>query len=306
MRAVDLFCGAGGFSVGATSAGAEIVWAANHWGPAVETHQRNHPGVPHCTQDLRQADWSELPPFDTLLGSPACQGHSSAGRPGRAHSTRARMKHEDDRSTAFAIIDCVDVCEPQDIIIENVPEFRSWRLYPEWKAMLRRVGYELEEHILNAADFGVPQERKRLFILGRLGGPPPSVEPPDVVVKPVSAILDEDGRWAPVASKPEKVQARVAKGREKWGRTFLTQHTTNHPGRPLDRPIGTITTASGHWNLVDGDNIRPLSTAELARAHGFPEWYTFDDRSSVATRLIGNAVCPPVAEHLVKRIKETR
>jgi DNA (cytosine-5)-methyltransferase 1 len=81
MRAVDLFAGLGGFTEGATRAGVQVVWAANHWKAAVDVHARNHPHTDHACQDLRQADWGSVPAHDLLLASPACQGHSRTCRP---------------------------------------------------------------------------------------------------------------------------------------------------------------------------------------------------------------------------------
>lgn len=72
LRAVDLFAGWGGFTLGAQQAGLEVVWASNHWPLAVQTHELNHPNTLHECQDLRQADWTKLPTFDVLLASPAC------------------------------------------------------------------------------------------------------------------------------------------------------------------------------------------------------------------------------------------
>jgi DNA (cytosine-5)-methyltransferase 1 len=76
VKAVDLFAGWGGFTLGANQAGLDVVYAANHWQTAVDVHERNHPNAVHACQDLRQADWSALPAYDVLLASPACQGHS--------------------------------------------------------------------------------------------------------------------------------------------------------------------------------------------------------------------------------------
>ena len=69
---IDLFAGAGGFSEGARDAGCRVVWAANHWQAAVETHAANHPHTDHACQDLHQADWTAVPRHDLLLASPAC------------------------------------------------------------------------------------------------------------------------------------------------------------------------------------------------------------------------------------------
>jgi DNA (cytosine-5)-methyltransferase 1 len=94
---VDLFAGLGGFSTGATQAGARVVWAANHWRAAVDLHAANHPGTEHACQDLHQTDWSTVPAHDILLASPACQGHSHARGKERPH-------HDAQRSTAWAVV----------------------------------------------------------------------------------------------------------------------------------------------------------------------------------------------------------
>ena len=78
MRVVDLFAGLGGATAGAEQAGARVVWAANHNPLAVKYHAANHPLAVHVCQDLKQADWSEVPEHDLLWASPSCQGHSSA------------------------------------------------------------------------------------------------------------------------------------------------------------------------------------------------------------------------------------
>jgi DNA (cytosine-5)-methyltransferase 1 len=83
---------------------------------------------------------------------------------------------------------------------------------------------------------------------------------------------------------------------------FLTQHVTNHPGRSLERPIGTITTKQ-QWALVDDDQIRMLTITELRRAMGFPEEYDLPSTKELAGRMLGNAVCPPVASELVRQVK---
>lgn len=76
MRVVDYFAGLGGFTLGATRAGCDVVAAINHWPLAVDFHARNHPGVAHACEDLTRFDPSRLDGFDILAASPACQGHS--------------------------------------------------------------------------------------------------------------------------------------------------------------------------------------------------------------------------------------
>jgi DNA (cytosine-5)-methyltransferase 1 len=300
MRGVDIFSGAGGFSQSAQDVGINIVFAANHWPLAVETHAMNHPETEHACQDLRQADWSALPEFDLMLAAPACQGHSRASQP------RRRGYHDALRATALAIVDCADVCTPSAIVVENVPDFTRWRLYGWWRDGLERLGYHLEEHFLVASHFGVAQRRRRLFIVATRPGVHVGELVPATTEPPFEPLLESvpDDAWKDISNASPSVQRRIAAGRDRHGERFLTQHTTGHQGVPLHEPIRTITTAPCHWNLVAGDRYRALTGRELARGMGFPDSFTWPDNLRIAdvTRLLGNAVCPPVGAALLERV----
>lgn len=301
MKAVDLFAGWGGFTLGAEAAGVDVVWAGNHWVLAVDAHTANHPETQHVCQDLRQADWTKLPEYDILLASPACQGHSQASQPKR------RPYHDKLRATAWSVVDCADVTEPKAIVVENVPDFRRWRLYKIWRAALTEMGYQIDELEVMATEHGVPQRRKRLFVVAWKNRERPNLfgltnrfmrEPafgPQIE-------WDAPG-WRPVSSASAKVQERVQNGRENHGPKFLTQHVTNHPGVGLHEPIRTITTGD-QWAIVKGDVYRPLTVRETARAMGFPDDYRWPAGASRRDKIkgLGNAVCPPVATAIVKRL----
>jgi DNA (cytosine-5)-methyltransferase 1 len=302
MRTVDLFAGWGGFSLGAERAGAEVILAANHWRLAVDAHKANHPHAEHLCQDLNQANFYDFPDMDLLLASPACQGHSTASQPKR------RRYHDALRSTAWAVVSCADAKEPEAIVVENVVDFRRWRLYPAWCEALRCLGYTLEEHVAMASRFGVPQRRKRLIITAVKARHGLRLQLPDAPEPGFGDCIDwsETRGWAPVSSKPFKVQERIAKARRLGrGETFLTQYVTNHPGVPLDEPIRTITTKA-QWALVHGDQIRMLNVLEHARAMGFPDDYRWPEGVSKEMQIkgLGNAVCPPVAEWFTGQIME--
>lgn len=298
MRAIDLFAGFGGFTTGAMAAGVDVVWAANHWPTAVAVHAANHPGVEHACQDLRQADWSALPRFDLLLASPACQGHSSASQPKR------RLYHDAMRATAWAVVDCADVTSPRAIVVENVLDFRRWRLFPEWLAALGKLGYRITEHRVCAADYGVPQLRERLFLIAHKRKA--VALPLRLAVRPPFApcIETTSKGWRHVSRASEGAQARIAAGR-RLGSRYLVQHTTGHRGVPIDEPIRTVTTKD-QWILVDGDQYRSLTLREYARAMGFPDAYRWPAELARAdvVKGLGNAVCPPVATALIDVVAE--
>lgn len=297
MRAVDLFAGWGGFTEGATQAGVQVQWAANHWPLAVEAHALNHPHAKHVCQDLRQADWTQLPAYDLLLASPACQGHSQASQPKR------RTYHDALRATAWSVVDCADVTEPRAIIVENVVDFRRWRLYGAWRMALETLGYQLQEMVLTASQHGTPQRRKRLFIVATRDGAKVSLAPDKQEASFRSCIEGGRHRWRSVSAAKPNVKARIAKGRGNHGRTFLTQHVTGHPGVGLGEPIRTITTKD-QWCLVDGDRYRSLTTRELARGMGFPDSYAWPEGTSRTDQIkgLGNAVCPPLAKRIITQV----
>ncbi len=297
-RAIDLFAGWGGFTLAAEQADVDVVWAANHWDLAVEAHALNHPGTAHVCQDLNLADWTQLPEYDLLLASPACPGHSTASQPKR------RAYHDASRATAWAVIDCAEVTHPETIIVENVPAFRRWTLYPLWLEALKTLGYQTEDHVLRASDYGVPQRRSRLWIIAsRVGA---SITPRKPSSEPsFGPCIDWDAPgWRPITSTTPSAQKRIARGRSNHGSRFLSQHVTGHPGVGLNEPIRTITTQD-QWIVVDGDQYRPLTIRENARGMSFPEnysWPTHARRGDIITGL-GNAVCPKQARVLIEEIR---
>lgn len=298
MKAIDLFSGAGGFSTGATMAGVNVVWAANHWPLAVEYHQANHPDSDHACQDLQQANWSRVPSHDLLLASPCCQGHSPAR--GKAHGN---PQHDASRSTAWAVVSAAEYHRPMGVVVENVPEFLGWELFPAWQAAMSALGYRLSPHIVDAADHGVPQHRVRMFIVGTRSQAPLELKLPRRDHVAASSFIDfEAGSWSQVhrSGRAKATLERVSNGRRSHGDRFLTAYYGNEKGgRSLHRPIGTITTRD-RWAIVDGDRMRMLSVQECRAAMGFPAKYQLPKQHRSAVHLLGNAVCPPVARDVLE------
>lgn len=297
MRCVDLFAGAGGFSEGARQAGAKILWAGNHWPAAVEYHTINHPETAHACQDLQQADWAQVPAHDLLLASPSCQGFTKA-------RGKDRPRHDAARSTAWAVISCAEYHRPPVVVVENVPEFQQWVLFPAWAQALQALGYSLSMHVLDSADFEVPQNRLRLFIVA-------TRSKAGLVLgfekKPhKSAQIDWGaGKWSPI-DKPGRSAStlqRIKNGRAQFGGRFLLPYYSSAlTGRCPSRPIGTITTIE-RYAAVDGQKMRMLTVDEYRRAMGFPAGYVLPEKKRLAVHLLGNAVCPPVARDLIEKIR---
>lgn len=298
--AIDLFAGAGGFTAGAEAAGVHVLWAANHWPDAVEVHARNHPRTEHSCQDLQQADWSAVPDHDLLLASPACQGHSFAGQPGRRRRG-VIAKQQADRNTAWAVVSCAEVKRPRTILVENVAAFLRWPLLPAWMHALELLGYELRTQVFDVADFGVPQNRKRAIVSARLGEPL-ELASPGLAHRPFGPSIDWNaGDWKPLRENTPGVRRRVYAARRRIGEgRFLTHYVTGHRGRELSRPIGCVTTKA-QWAVVRGDHSRMLTPVELRRAMGFDDDYYLPPGSTLATRLLGNAMPPGFARDLIQQ-----
>lgn len=300
MNTIDLFAGAGGFSTGAKMAGCNVVWAANHWQDAVDVHALNHPDTAHACQDLHQADWTAVPAHDLMLASPACQGHSRARGKERPH-------HDAQRSTAWAVVSAAEYHRPAAVVVENILEYSKWLLFPAWCAAMHALGYALAPQVIDAADRGVPQNRRRLFIVCTLSKHPLELKmPARQIVGADSFIKFDEGAWSKI-DKPGRslsTLGRVKAGRAAHGSRFLTAYYGNeHGGRSLSRPIGTITTRD-RYAIIDGDSMRMLSAQENRAAMGFPECYLLPKQHRQAVHMLGNAVPPPVACDVITSIKE--
>lgn len=298
LRAIDLFAGAGGFTTGAMQAGLRVVWAANHWKAAVDCHSQNHPATSHECQDLHQANWSLVPKCNLVLASPCCQGHSAA-------RGKDLPQHDVSRSTAWAVVSCCEYHKPEAFIVENVPEYLHWSLYPAWKLAMESLGYHLTHTVIDSADTGVPQHRSRLFIVG--AREPIQIDLPSQSHTAAATIIDfKSGSWSRVhkAGRAEATIQRWENGRREFGRRFVMPYYgsgSGLTGRSIDRPLGTVTTRD-RWAVVDGERMRMMTVGEYRLAMGFPADYQLPATRSIAIHLLGNAVAPPVARYMVSQV----
>jgi len=206
--------------------------------------------------------------------------------------------------------------EPRWIIMENVVHMRPWSRYGELKSSLECQGYNIGELVLDASDFGVAQNRRRLFLVcDRENEVTAPATPRTRRRKTVHDILDNPGRWRmsplfrPGRAKP--TIERAERGFAELGRDvefLIVYYGTDGGGgwQRLDRPLRTITTVD-RFALVspggDGHMMRMLQVPELKKAMGFRSDYKMNKgtrRDKV--RILGNGVCPPVMTAIVKQI----
>ena len=290
MTAIDLFAGLGGWTLAAGMCGLQVLWAANHSPLAVQFHSANNPLTHHVCQDLHQAQWTSVPDHDVMLAAPSCTGHTNAkGKDG--------PQYDEARSTAWAVISALECKRPALCLVENVPRFRKWVLYPAWTAAVQALGYAISECLLDAADVGVPQHRVRLFLVLTRSVAPLTLRIERQAHVPVADVIGwDDYAWSPVY-RPGRAQSTIARfhhGRSNFGQRFVFPYYksgSGQQGRSLARPLGTITTRA-RWAVCDGDRMRMFQPAELARAMSFPSAYTLPRKADQAIHLLGNAVPP--------------
>jgi DNA (cytosine-5)-methyltransferase 1 len=287
FHAADLFCGAGGASTGLMRAAERLglpveLLAVNHWPTAVATHSLNHPGVKHLCEEVDRINPREAVPggrLHLLLAGPECTHHSSA--------SGGRPKNEQSRASAWHILKWCQELYIDNVLIENVPEFKTWgplgvnglplksrkgQTYAAFLMALRSLGYRVEDRILNAADYGDPTTRQRLFILAQRS--------PRRVSFPVATHSRGGGRslfgttkkWRAArevidwtlpgqsifgrkkALAPATL-ARILAGLEKFGgpelRPFLVVLRNHAGGRSLDAPLPTLTATGTHVGLCE-------------------------------------------------------
>lgn len=173
---LDLFSGAGGIALGFSDAGYRIVGGIDNFQQAIESFKANVPGARGMQRDLRDRDFADIREFvgsgdvDVIVGGPSCQGFSTSGGLSRA----AGRDQDDPRNRLFLnYLDLVDELRPSWIVFENVPGlllYNQGRLALEIVRAFREIGYNVVPMILLAADFGVPQLRRRLVFVGNRTG----------------------------------------------------------------------------------------------------------------------------------------
>jgi DNA (cytosine-5)-methyltransferase 1 len=315
IRCVDLFCGAGGSSRGASMAGVQIVAGVDCWKLAADTFQLNYRDAVIWgarAEDIDPQDIAaQLGTVDLLIASPECTSHSVAK--GRAPRSEAS------RDTAFQVIRYARALRPRWIVVENVPQMMRWVRFCQWMEDLQRLGYQTQYGVLDAQDYGVPQSRKRLFVVCDLETVPTL---PAAIQRPAPTAADilgtgedRDHPWPMRPVCPERLakatMQRFQRAVEALGprsEFILVYYGTDGAGgyQSIDRPLRTVTTIDRFAYVRPagrGHEMRMLQPPELAAAMGFPrqhQWAESSRRDRI--KLIGNAVCPPVMCAIVRHL----
>lgn len=310
LRAVDLFCGGGGSSWGALAAGADVICGVDAWGLATRVYEHNF-GL-GTSRNLRMNDdtradvLGDIGKIDLLLASPECTNHTCA--------RGSRPRDEESKKTANYVLNFARDLAPRWVVVENVVQMKRWSGYADLYSGLEDLGYKLTPQDLNAADFGVPQSRRRHFILCDKVRKPSPVGATHTAHSSARSILDPAGRWRsrPLhrAGRATGTIARAERGIAALGRgqSFLiVYYGSDGSGgwQTLDKPLRTLTTLD-RFGLVTWEGeipmLRMLQPPELLRAMGFADGYELLGCRRERIKLLGNGVAPPVMASIVRSL----
>jgi DNA (cytosine-5)-methyltransferase 1 len=326
QSAIDLFAGAGGLSLGLKDAGWQVEAAIEYDHAAVETHRNNFPEVEHFACDIQTIDFRRFRGIDLIAGGPPCQPFSVSGK---------RLGSFDVRDMVPEFVRAVAQARPRAFMMENVPGLTAAK-FSEYLVQqistLHDLGYTVFSRVLSAADYGVAQNRRRLFLVGirsdQKGAAfmfPAATHGSGAAEghRTVSEALADAPHDIPNRAKVVFCKNPILRRSPYAGMMF------NGKGRPLDDAgLGhTVPASAGgnrthivdptglvkeyHKHLLAGrrprsgvlEGVRRLTVRESARLQSFPDSFEFIGRQSSRYSQVGNAVPPRLAQAVAASVR---
>lgn len=317
---VDLFSGAGGFIVGFTKANFNVLFSTDFDKDCANVHRKNMPDVPFLESDIYDISEETLSQYikedvDVLVGGPPCQGFSTIGA--RVSSNEERRHRKDPRNNLFRqYVRVLNYIKPKFFLMENVKGILTLdkgEAFKEIERVFKTTGYEFNVAILNAADYGIPQIRERVFIYGnrvdiKMEAPKaeygPELKPYKVVLDAIGDLADPNVKalnHVPLKHGEKNIRryALIPEGgrmpedklppdlyRKNFGSTF----------KRLDRHKPSLTMVPGHNAFPIHPWLnRSLTVREAARIQTFPDDFEFMGPRQKQCMQVGNAVPPVLA-----------
>ena len=331
--AIDLFSGCGGLTLGLKLGGFKVVGAVDIDPLSIETYQANHKDVTVWTADIRDLEPAEIQStlnlepsdLDLIAGCPPCQGFSTM------RTLNGALRVDDPRNDLLLeVLRFVDALRPKAVMIENVPGLAGDESFQVFCGRMQQAEYCGDPDVLNAAEYGVPQRRKRLIYVAGLRTEIPFAEPVQgtLTVRDAIGDLPKPGESGdPIHDLPERRTPRVMQ---------LIQRIPQDGGSRTDLPVQdqlechkrcngfkdvygrmawsevSPTITSGCFNPSKGRFLHPeehraITMREAALLQGFPSNYKFPKATSKSSlaMMIGNALPPPFIAAHAKIIRDT-
>ncbi len=325
MKVVSFFAGAGGLDLGFKKAGFDVIWANEYDKEIWETYEKNHSNTILDRRSIADITSDEIPDCDGIIGGPPCQSWSEAGTLRGIGDKRGQLFYEFIRILADK--------QPKFFLAENV----SGMLLPvhaealkNIKQMFDECGYHLSFDLLNASDFGVPQDRKRVFFVGyrkdldlKFNFPFPNTIDQKITladrikdlqnnVLPARALNYSNGKDCIIPNHEYMIggfsSMFMSRNRVRsWDEVSYTvqaggRHAPLHPQAPK-----MVFVEQNKREFVRGKEhlYRRLSVRECARIQTFPDDFIFHyNNLSAGYKMIGNAVPVELGYHIAKRIHD--
>ncbi len=324
MKIVSFFAGAGGLDLGFQKAGFDVIWANEYDKEIWETYEKNHPKTTLDKRSIVEIQSNEVPECDGIIGGPPCQSWSEAGSLRGINDKRGQL--------FFDFIRILEAKQPKFFLAENVSGMlldRHNEALNNIKELFKNAGtgYELSFQMLNAADFDVPQDRKRVFFVGIRKDLNFKFQFPIAVKEKITleqAISDLKDSVVPAKenNKTNKENCKISNHEYMIG-GFSSMFMSRNRVRTWDEQSFTIQAGGRHAPLhpqapkmqfieqnirefVRGKEelYRRLSVRECARIQTFADTFEFHyEHISAGYKMIGNAVPVNLAKHMALCIK---
>jgi DNA (cytosine-5)-methyltransferase 1 len=266
LSLTDLFCGAGGASIGAEAAGLKLVLGINHWQQAIETHSANFPNAAHDCRDVSETHPSRYGSTHLLWASPECPTWSQARGKRRNFTGQLGLSEEFEplpteaeeksRVTMWDVVRYAEYHDYDAVVVENVVDVMPWALLPIWYQAMEKLGYAHRTLFVNSMMFGAPQSRDRWYaVFWKSGNRTPELE-----YTPTA--------WCPACEA--RVEGRQSfKKPRRWTDRYGPQYLylcprCAGPALPFVSPALAAIDLSVRGERI-GDKKKPLSVATLAR-----------------------------------------
>ena len=296
FKTIDLFAGIGGIRLGFEAQGGESVFSSEWDASAQKTYQANFGEIPYG--DITKIEPEEIPAFDVLLAGFPCQPFSQAGFKRGFADTRGTL--------FFNVARIINYHRPKVVFLENVKRLKTHdggNTFEVIKGTLEEMGYEVHAQVLNAKNFGVPQNRERIYIIGFLGKTNFKFPEGVIAKKILGEILEKkvdpkytisDKLWA---GHQRRKKEHIEKGNG-FGYSMFNEKSE------YTSTISARYYKDGSEILIEQKNKNPrkLTPREAARLQGFPEDFIIPVSDAQAYKQFGNSVAVPVIMELAKRV----
>lgn len=319
---MDLFAGAGGMSLGFDNAGFKNLLAVEFNKDFAETYKKNFPRHNLIVDDIKNVTEQQIydiiknEKVDVIVGGPPCQGFSIAGNIGRNFI-------DDDRNRLFKeFVRFVKIIKPRVFVLENVAAMErhnKGKTIKEIVSSFKEIGYDIKYKVLNAVNFGVPQERRRIFIVGTLGEN--NFEYPQEINKIVTvkdAIDDlpklENGETSEIPNHTAmkhsaQMLEKMSYVSDGGNRNDIPENLRPKSGDSrkyirYDSKKPSFCVTGDMRKIFHYSQNRALTCRELARLQTFPDSFVFLGNTGKVQQQIGNAVPVLLASKIALQVKE--